>query len=506
MIKAVGQVHGEVIGHHVNGVKHPVVDVPADWAYNGHSLCFVFHSNVPANCGVEVGDPAGTTEVSSWVSTYNPLYYYLVGWPSLFMGGSAGVYAMRLVSALLGALLLAWGFQAAMGATRSRWMPLGMAFVASPMVIYLMGAVNPNGIEIAAAAAVWIGTLRLLQSHRAGDGAVATRVFLPRWYLWMIVSVAAIVLANARATGPLWLVVVVLLCMIAVGWKSVKALFTTASSYWGLAVISVGGIFSLFWTLGGGSLSNQAEESDAPLVGASFVTGFTFMLRTTITFLKQAFGYFGWFDAPMPDFAYWPYIAAITALLLLAFTATNWRSVRTLLIVTAAAFLVPALVQAYGVSQTGIIWQGRYALFLYVGIMIVAGWLLSAPAGDRIAYLAPRITWVGASLLMLYGIIAYVLVMRRYVTGNDAMPSDMWLNPQWQPPFGWPTLVILFTLVSAASVVLLGVLATRTARLETADAADAADAEGAADVAEELNVQGAADTSSWAPEASAHRG
>ena len=38
----------------------------------------------------------------------------------------------------------------------------------------------------------------------------------------------------------------------------------------------------------------------------------------------------------------------------------------------------------YSVHQTGIIWQGRYGLFLYLGITIVAAWLLSrdAPAVD----------------------------------------------------------------------------------------------------------------------------
>jgi hypothetical protein len=228
----------------------------------------------------------------------------------------------------------------------------------------------------------------------------------------------------------------------------------------------VGGLFSIFWTLGGGSLSSQAEKSDAPMVGATFLQGFAYVVRATPEFLQQALGIFGWADAPLPSWTYWSAVAALAILLMLAFTAVRRRSGVPLALVVVASLLVPALVQGYSVSQTGIIWQGRYGLFLYLGATIVAGWLLSRAEATGIAYLSVRVTWVVASLVGIFGILAFVFVMQRYVIGTTVPVSAMWKNPAWQPPLGWPTLVCLYVLASVAFVVVVGLMAVRAARAD----------------------------------------
>ncbi|TFD70114.1 DUF2142 domain-containing protein [Cryobacterium sp. Hb1] len=470
--KAIAQVHGQVIGYQAPGIKHTVVDLPEGYSYSPQILCFAFHPNQPANCGVELGDVGGADWFNTWVGAYNPLYYYAVGWPSLILDGSDGIYGMRIVSGLLAAVFVAWGFQAAMSVRRSRWMPLGLAFVAAPMVVYFFGSVNPNGIEIASAVALWATLPRLLE--RFDTRRVAQEVSsLSRWYLWMIVAISSVTLATARATGPLWLIVVVGICFIATGWNSVKSLFTTSRSYIPLGIVAAGGIFSIVWTLSGGSLSSQAEKSDAPLVGASFLQGFVHVLRTTPEFVQQAIGYFGWFDAPLPTSAYWLFVIPIGILIVLAVTASRRRGLVTMAVITAAAVLVPALVQGYSVSQTGVIWQGRYGLFLYLGVTMLAAWLLSAKQGNRVAFLSTRVTWISAAMIASYGLLAFVVVMWRYVVGSGQPISEMWKNPAWQPPLGWPTLVVLYALVSIAFVLYTGWIAARAARLE--DAADLAE-------------------------------
>ena len=73
------------------------------------------------------------------------------------------------------------------------------------------------------------------------------------------------------------------------------------------------------------------------------------------------------------------------------------------------ALLVPAFVQGYSVHQTGIIWQGRYGLFLYLGIMVVAAWLLSRDAPVRSTSFAPRAAWGSAGpLIAAFGVLAYL--------------------------------------------------------------------------------------------------
>lgn len=466
-LKAIAQLQGQIVGYTKPDVKHVIVDLEPEDAYNGHMLCFATQPEVTAACGVELGSPDGQLWFNTWVGTYNPMYYYLVGWPSLLFDGNAGIFAMRIASSLLGAALLAWGFLAATSGARARWMPIAVAFAAAPMCMYLIGAVNPNGAEFAAAVAVWAGVLRLLETFRDD---LSERPGLSRPALWGGVTVASIVLVNARALGPLWLVVIVGLCFLATGWSPVRRLFTTASSYWWLAGIAIGGLFSVGWTLSGGSLSNQAEASDAPLVNGTFLQGFAHTVRTTPDYLQQAIGYFGWFDAPLPVWTYWFFVAAFAVLLVLAFTATRRRSVLVLAAVVGVSLLLPPLAQGYSVHQTGIIWQGRYGLFLYLGIAIVAGWLLSRDA-PAVGFLAPRVAWIAASLIAAYGLLAFFLVLVRYVIAKAPL-AEMLSAPQWQPPLGWLPLTLAYAIVSLGLVALVGLSTRQIVRSEDGEVRD----------------------------------
>jgi hypothetical protein len=461
-VKAIAQVRGEIVGHRIDGVRQLVVDVPATFAVSPDLQCFVAQPTHAANCPFHLGDPGGSQEAVTQVSTYNPIYYYLVGWPSLIFTGSTGIYAMRIMSAILGALFLAAAFQLAVSSARARWMPLGVVFATMPMVLYLNGAVNPNGLEIASAVALWVALLRLFE--RFDERRQVRWSVLPVHYLWGVVAISGIMLANARALGPLWVVIVVAICIVASGWQPLRPLFTTRSSYWWLGAIAVGGIFSLLWTLSGGSLSGQAEKADAPLVGASFVSGFVYTIRTLNATAAEAIGTFGWLDAPVPGAAYWIFVAALTTVVVLAFVATGRRGTLVLTLTVAACVLVPALVQAYSVHQTGIIWQGRYGIFLYLAVPIIAAWFLSGERATAVGYLSARITWVSVTLLWLYGVVAFFFVMRRYVIGNGQSIGHMISNPLWQPPLGWVTLVVLFVLVSAGFSAWVGWLGMRSAR------------------------------------------
>lgn len=453
--KAIALVRGSLTGEQREGLRQRVVELPDGYRYSPQLLCFATQPAVPADCGVELGDPGGTDWFDSWVARYNPIYYYLVGWPSLLFDGSAGIYAMRLASAALSAIFAGLAMHAALGSRRSRWAPLGMAFALAPMGVYLAGSVNPNGLEIFASAALWAATLRLLETHRPGSD-----VLLRRRYLWGVVVASAIAVANARALGPLWVVVIVALCLLVAGWDAVRSLFTTRASWIGIGIVAAGGLFSIVWTLQGGSLSGQAEAADAPLVGGSFLTGVGYMLKTLPDHLHQAMGYFGWFDADLPVWAYWPMVAAFSVLVIVALTAVGRRSALVLLAVIASAVLVPALVQGYSLHQTGVIWQGRYALFLYLGIGIVGAWLLDRADGDRVSYIAPRVSWIGAGLVAAFGVVAFFFVFHRYVVGMDANFAAMFSSPSWQPPFGWITLFAFYAVVSVAAAVVVGLSAT----------------------------------------------
>ena len=258
--KAIAQVRGQVVGYTLPDVRHIVVDLPPGYEYSQDTLCFATRPDVSAGCAPDFGGPDAQPWFNTWVGAYNPVYYYLVGWPSLLFDGNASIYAMRIASSLVGAALLAWAFLAAASGGRSRWMPVGVAFAAAPMCMYLIGAVNPNGAELAAAVAVWAGVLRLLETFRDEP----KRVWMSRSSLWAGVTVASIMLVTARALGPLWLVVIVALCFFASGWVPVRRLFTTGSSYWWLGAIAVGGLFSVGWTRPAGACRTRPRRRTPP--------------------------------------------------------------------------------------------------------------------------------------------------------------------------------------------------------------------------------------------------
>ncbi|GAA1059534.1 DUF2142 domain-containing protein [Agromyces bracchium] len=465
-MKAIAQAHGQLVGEEVEGVMHLVVRLPDEFRYDPALLCYAGDENRSADCGAELGGERGQDWFNTWTGAYNPVYYALVGWPSLLLGGDAGLIAMRVVSALIGALFVGAAFQSALASPRQRWMPLVLAFAALPLCVYLMGSVNPNGFEIAASVALWMALLRLLEAH---DDDGSDVVFSTTW-LWVVTTAAAAALVTARALGPLWLVVIVALAALTVGWRPVRRLFTTARSYIWIAVIAVFGLFSLGWTLLGGSLSSQANEGDAPLVGAGFLEGAVYMLRLTDELLQQSIGEFGWLDAVLPGWSLWAVAAVVAAIVFLAVGSADRRAAVVIAVAVAACVLVPVLVQSRSVAQTGIIWQGRYGLFLYLGALILVGWLLSSPYAERVAWMSVRYTWLGAVMLSAFGAYAFLFVMYRYVVGLDDRITEMVLAPEWQPPGGWMLLVGLYSLASAAFAVFVGRLGAIAARPADASA------------------------------------
>jgi len=460
-MKAIAQVRGEIAGHVETGAKYPVVDLPNSFSYRAQIICFAAHPDITADCGAELGDRGGRDSFATWVTGYNPIYYYVVGWPSLIFGGSAGVITMRLVSGLLSAALLAWAFTAGMASVRSRWMPASLLFLAAPMVVYMGGMVNPQGLEISSAAALWIGLIRLFTHHLV---PAADRSMMSRRQLWIMVVITASMLSCARSLGPLWLVIVVALSVVVVGWSAAKRVLWTPRSYLPIGVIAVASLFSIVWTLSTGTLSGQAGVSDVPLVGGTFLQGAWNTFRLTSSYFQQAAGVFGWLDTWLPGSLYAFFYLAFGLVVALAATTTGQRGARTMIVMLGTAFLVPILVQGYAVHQTGIIWQGRYAIFLYLAIPLVGGWLLSNAPSPRVDFLSVRITVIVASLLAIFSVMAFFVALHRYIAGAHAPLFAILHANGWQPPLGWISLLLLFAVVAAlwsAWVVRVAVLAVR---------------------------------------------
>ena len=106
---------------------------------------------------------------------------------------------MRLLSGAVFAALLASAVMAARRATRGPLILAGLALAVTPTVVFLGGALNPNGVEIAAAIALWCGLLELLSDRqRRPDRRMALRLAVP-----------AVIMVAMRPLSPALLLTIV---------------------------------------------------------------------------------------------------------------------------------------------------------------------------------------------------------------------------------------------------------------------------------------------------------
>src|SRR5207248_11221487 len=94
------------------------------------------------SCEPEFGRGDGEMLTDTYVGAYPPTYYALVGWPSLFAAGEAGLFGMRVASGLLCAALVASGITSAVGTSR-RFLLVGYVLAITPVVVFLPAAINP---------------------------------------------------------------------------------------------------------------------------------------------------------------------------------------------------------------------------------------------------------------------------------------------------------------------------------------------------------------------------
>ena len=97
---------------------------------------------------------------------YPPLYYAVVGLPTLVVHSTDAVFLMRLLGALLCAVLLGLAYMVLATWSQNRILAAGFLCALTPAAVYLGSVVNPNGLEIAAAICLWCSGLVLALEHR----------------------------------------------------------------------------------------------------------------------------------------------------------------------------------------------------------------------------------------------------------------------------------------------------------------------------------------------------
>ena len=376
VIRAASVVRGDIIPRQSSGDPYMSdVDVP-EWAAAAHALtCFAFDPGIPASCQPPAEDDDAITVARTSAGLNSPVYYAIVGLPSLVLDGPSALYAMRLVNVALTAALLAIAFMGLSQLPRARWSYVALASAITPMALFLAGGTNPNSIEFASAAALFATLLAVVRTPSPG------------WLLWeraAVVVVTAGLLVNTRSISLLWLAIIVV-AAIALARRDVLAPLLKRPATW--VTVGLAGLIAaltLAWFIRPQPEIPAVDVPVYPLIGGNFVLGAQIMLDRTLEFATGWIGLFGWIDTPSPSLSVLIWCTVIVGLVAAAalFGRGATRVVALLLVV--AAIALPVVIQGILLADYGIIWQGRYMMAIYLCMMIAVGLALDdAPHSCR---------------------------------------------------------------------------------------------------------------------------
>ena len=450
VVHAAALVRGQLIGTPVAGYENPftTVTVPGTFG-NGLELmqCYMFRPNVPASCAAHVELSAKPMRSSTYSGRYPPLYYAVVGLPTLLTDSVWAVTGMRLLGALMCSVLLGLAYMAMTVWSRARMLPVGFLCALTPAAVYMGAMVNPNGLEIAAAICLWCAGMILALEHPQDP---------PRG-LVVVVAASGCVLTLTRGLSPLWtflaLTAVVLLVGPRAAWRLLRS---RRDMQLAATALLTSGIIATVWILLAHSLW-LAPAGPVVLPHASEAHIISQAFGQTWTWLHQMVGILGWLDTPLPVWTYWAWGLASVTLVVVGLWSGRFRTSGVLLIIVLLSFLLPVGIELVNARTIDLAWQGRYTLPLAVGIPLLA----AASAGLRAAHDQFRlhVAQILLALLGLAGVLGYLEALRRYAVGASG-PVDF-LHSGWRPAEG-NVLAICWYL--AATMLLLAMLWRLTVR------------------------------------------
>lgn len=401
-----------------------LVEARADVVEAAEAQCEHLRYTGPDNCTAAGDAPDGRVQVASGAATYYPAYYWVVGTAAEPFRGATALYVMRVVSLLLCAVfvgLAAWASSRA----RTSWPLVGLAVALTPVLVYSTTVAAPNGLEMAAAVALWTSLLRV----RVEPDAARSRALL------VVAAAAAAVMCSLRLLGPLWVVLVVatVVALDPAGARGVVRRHVRLVAGGAVVVLLALAAFVL-WMRGPADVylpddGADVAESLSPL--------------HVVLWAVQSIAAFPYRNQLGPPAVY--AVVGTVALLLVvaAARAAHGRHRVVLLGSLAVAILLPLAATLATYDGTEIIWQGRYGLPYGVGFVLLAATLLAERPEPH-----PLARGAVVAAAAAYAVaLAWCLLQVRHaeLTDNPASVAD----PAWHVPP--PVLLVLLVLVALAA-------------------------------------------------------
>lgn len=403
--------------------------------------CFAFNPDMSADCVPDIeGNLDTVVPVTSHVERYNPVYYAIVGLPTLLPLSEWTFTAMRIVGAFLNAVLV--GAAAATIATTKRpfFPALGLIAAVSPMALFIGGSITPQGPEI-------FGSLLVASALYALVFDPDTRLLPLR--AWMMAG-GTVIAAMSRGLSPVFIALIVLLAVaVAPSIQSVGRVARDKRFLAPLVVSMAACAAAAVYTVASGALAMGVPFPDDTLTSVKVVTT---MIGNTSYYLEQVLGTFGWGDVHLSLWVLMLIAANALALGLLSLAASRWRTRLVLLVFLAVCLVLPIALQLVSFHESGLVWQGKYILPLASALVLACGFVAADTVEDT--PLGAKILRVGVVVAAVAHIAAFVTNVRRYTSGASASWSDLG-DASWQPPLTWVVLSLATTVVWVALIVVV---------------------------------------------------
>jgi len=434
IVKAAATVRGEFTGRPTPRQPAAVREFRVPAVFNSIynlPICYQFRPKTPAGCAPPAPSSSRVVTSTSYVGRYPPLYYAIVGLPTLVMHSESVVYFMRVLSALIDALLLSLALTIAALWCRTTMLFEAIAVAITPLVVFLAGVVNPSGFEIAAAICTWTAGLALVRNGPLKPARAVLISFI----------VSGCLLELTRGLSVLWmgLILITLVCLEP---RSCAQLLRHRAVRIGLAVLGVTGALALSFVLSAQTLKVLPSNAYGPFP-QSFVVLNEHVLGLFGGYGRQVIGVFGWLDTPSPLLTIVVWTSLVGFLVLLGLSVSKSRDAWVLTGVTAGAVIVTLGLIDWHAGKAGITWQARDGFPLYAGIPLVAG--IGIPKASVLG-VRDSVKWRVAALVAIgvgVGQLAdFLWALRRYTVGlGKTVNLFHSVRDGWSPPPGTPLMV-----------------------------------------------------------------
>ena len=388
-----------------------------------HMPCYAFRPEVPTNCFGALPNEGGLRTAPTNVGVDPPAYYALTGLPSLVVPSRPGltIYLMRILGVLVSSALLASAL-VTLRSVRPGWIAVsGFGLALTPMALFVIGTVNPNGLEIAAGLAAWASTAVLAnEAKNRIDSRLVARA-----------GIAMIVLVLIRGLSVLWLALIVAtgvaLCTRA-GLRRLAGSRLVRGWAIGVGATTVA---SVVWVLWFRPLDHLGRHG-APVGAVSNATLVKESFGTTWQLYQEMIGNFGWLDTPTPTLTYLLWTVGLGLLVLLCIAIGSRRTAALVVVLIVLTVAIPVAIDTSQARELGIGWQGRWTLPFAAGVPVLAA--LSVAWSERRALLErSRLPGVLAVVFAGAQFLAYAQHLRRNAVGADGRLT-FWFDWDWSPP------------------------------------------------------------------------